>query len=140
MPDTTPAFVPGYLGTITINSVNQSSVLHVTALNQSRAGLAKPTFGSSHKYAIGGQREFTFSAQGSITPAALTGLQTAFELDTSVEFSLQVGDAAGATDAGLYAGYCVITALNLEGSADGQWSVSLEGMGTGEPVYTAPTP
>jgi hypothetical protein len=138
MPDPTPPFIPGYLGTITINSDNQSSILHVTRLNQSRSGLPKKTFGSAWGFALGGQRDFTFSANGSVTPTALGELQEAFDSQAAVDFALQVGEGSAATDAGLYNGFCVLTALNLEGNADGQWTISVDGMGTGEPAYTAP--
>lgn len=137
MPDPTPPFVPGYIGTITLDTEGQAT-LHVTRLNQSRTSLPKRVIGASHKYSVGGQFEFTFGADGSVTPGALAVLQTAFRTQGAVEFSMQIGAAGQSLDAGVYAGWVVLTALNITGNADGQWEVSVEGDGTGEAGYTAP--
>ena len=134
MPD--PTFVPGYLGVVSIDANDVSAIAHVTKFNRSRSGLAKKTFGNRYQYAIGGQREFTFSATGSVTSEQIAAINTSYETDTPVAFSLQIGEAVGATDAGVYTGSCVLTSLSIDGDASGQWEFSIDAMGTGTPVYT----
>lgn len=129
-------FVPGYLGTVTIDSDDIGAIAHVTSFNRSRTGLPKRTFGNRYAGGIGGQREFTFSASGSITAEQAAAIDAIFESDDAVPFSLQIGAAAGPTDAGVYTGTCIITALGIEGAADGQWEFSIDAQGTGTPVYT----
>jgi hypothetical protein len=134
MPD--PTFVPGYLGVVSIATQDISAIAHVTKLGRSRAGLAKKTFGNRYAYAIGGQREFSFSASGSVTAEQMAAIDTAYETDTPVAFSLQIGEAAGATDAGVYTGNCVLTTLDLDAGADGQWEFTLDAIGSDAPLYT----
>jgi hypothetical protein len=133
---TMPTFVPGYLGTVTLNSEDLSAIGHVTRLNKTRRGLPKKVFGQRYQYAIGGQREFVFSANGSITAEQAAALDAAYETDAAVGFSLQIGEGAGATDAGLYTGSCVLTELTIESNADGQHTWAVSAIGTGTPVYT----
>ena len=127
----------GYLGVVTLDSEDISAIAHVTRLNRTRTGLPKRTFGLRYAYAIGGQREFAFSATGSITAEQAAAIDGLWEADVPISFSLQIGEGAAATDAGAYAGLCVITSLNIDGSADGQWEFTIDAIGTGEPVYTA---
>jgi hypothetical protein len=131
-----PTFVPGYLGVVTIDTNDISAIAHVTKLGRSRPGLSKKTFGNRYQYAIGGQREFSFSASGSITAEQMAAIDASYETDTPVTFALQIGEAAGATDAGLYAGTCVLTTLDLDAGADGQWEFSIDAVGSDAPTYT----
>ena len=138
MPD--PVFIPGYLGTVTLNSDDISAVASVTTLETTRNIMTKPTFGSPYAYSLGGQKLGTFSAEGHIDTLKLADIETAFNLDVPFAFSIQVGDAAGATDAGLYAGNCVLTSLTRTGSADGEWDWSFSAQTSGVVTYTGPTP
>jgi len=135
MPD--PTFVAGYLGVVSFDSNDVSAIAHVTKFGRSRGGLTKKTFGNRYQFAIGGQREFTFSASGSISAEQIAAIDASYETDEPVAFSLQIGTAAGDTDAGVYTGNCVLTTLDIDGSADGQWSFSVDAVGTGTPTYTA---
>ena len=46
----------------------------------------------------------------------------------------------GPTDAGLYAGMCVLSDYTISANADGEWDWSIEAQTSGEVSYTAPTP
>lgn len=135
---TLPTFVPGYLGTVTLNTDDISAVGSVVSLERSRNIMAKPTFGSPYQYSLGGQKLGTFSANGHVSVEHLGALEDAFVSDAPIPFSLQVGEAAGPTDAGLYEGDCVVSTYTIEGNADGEFDWSIEAQTSGPITYTAP--
>lgn len=136
MPET---FIPGYLGTVTINATDVSAVGSVVRLQRTRTVMTKPTFGSPDANSLGGQRLGRFSASGHISAEQAAALNTAFEAAT-VPFSLQVGEAAGATDGGLYAGDAVISDYTVEANADGEFDWSIEAQTDGAVTYTPAAP
>lgn len=131
-----PTFVPGYLGTVTINAEDQSITLHVVSLDTSRDTPVKKTMGQPEAFHISGQDVTTFAANGSVTAEKHAALEAAFALRTAVVCSIQLGEAAGATDAGLYSGSFRISQRRVEGNAEGQWTWSLQAMATGPVAYT----
>ena len=135
MPD--PTFVPGSLGTITFNVVPIITG-QASNFNRSRNAQAKPVIGSPDGFAIGGQRTGTFSVNGHVSAEQLPQLETAFALGTSIAFAIQVGDPAGATDSGSYAGSCVFNNLNIAVAGEGEWTYAVECITTGAVVYTPP--
>jgi hypothetical protein len=135
-----PTFIPGYLGTVLLNADDISAIGSVVTLGQSRNLMTKPTFGSAFAHSLGGQKLATFSANGHVSAEQLGDLQNAFNSDAPIAFSLQVGDAAGATDAGIYSGDCVLSSFEITASADGEWDWSIEAQTSGDVVYTAPSP
>lgn len=138
MPD--PTFIPGYLGTVLLNADDISAIGSVVSLTKTRNIMTKPTFGSPYAFSLGGQKIGAFSANGHVSVEQLGDLEAAFNSDAPIAFSLQVGDAAGPTDAGLYAGTCVLSTYTIEAAADGEWDWSIEAQTSGEVTYTAPTP
>lgn len=137
MPD--PTFVPGSLGTVTFDT---DPIITGQTLNFQRTKnvLQKAVIGTPAGYAIPGQLTGTFSVSGHVSVEQLPELETSFAKTTPVPFTIQVGDAAGATDGGLYTGSCVFHTLGVEVSGDGEWEYSVECATTGLPVYTPPTP
>ena len=135
-----PVFIPGYLGTVTVNSDDLSAVARVVSLETTRNIMTKPTFGSAYAFSLGGQKLGTFSAEGHIDTLKLQDIETAFNSDTPIAFSLQVGDAAAATDGGVYAGNCVLTSLTRSASADAEWDWAFSAQTSGAVTYTPPTP
>lgn len=131
-----PTYVPGYLGTVTLNSDNISAIGSVVRLNQRRNVMTKPVFGAEWGYSLGGQKLGGFSASGHVSAEQLSDLQDAFDVDAGVAFTLQVGEAAGATDAGAYTGNCVISDLTVEANADGEFDWSIDAQTTGTVTYT----
>jgi predicted secreted protein len=128
-------FIPGYLGVVTLNADNISAIGSVVRLAKSRNVMTKPTFGNPWSQSLGGQKVAAFSASGHISAELAADLETAFDAG-EVAFSLQVGEAAGATDAGLHAGTCIISSYTLEANADGEWDWSIEAQTTGAVTYT----
>ena len=102
--------------------------------------MPKPTFGSAYAFSLGGQKVGAFDASGHVSVEKLPELEAAFVSDAPIAFSLQIGDAAGATDAGLYAGNCVVGDFTIEANADGEWDWSISCTTSGVVTYTAPTP
>jgi hypothetical protein len=134
MPD--PIFIPGYLGTVVLNSEDLSIIGHVVSLDGSRDTLTKKVFGQTHAFTIGGQRIEAFSASGSISAEKIAALEAAYQTQAAVAFSMQIGEAAGATDGGVYTGNCIIGSRRIEGNAEGQWTWNITAQASGVPVYT----
>jgi len=135
-----PTFVPGYLGTVLLNTEDISAIGSVVSLQKTRNLMTKPTFGSEYAHSLGGQKIGAFSANGHVSVEQIGDIEAAFNSDAPIDFSLQIGDAAGPTDAGVYVGQCVLSSYTIEASADGEWDWSIEAQTSGPVVYTAPTP
>jgi hypothetical protein len=135
-----PTFIPGYLGTVLLNADDISAIGSVVSLSKTRNLMTKPTFGSAYAHSLGGQKLGTFSAQGHVSAEQVSDLETAFNSDAPIDFSLQIGDAAGPTDGGLYTGECVLSSFEITANADGEWDWSIEAQTSGPITYAAPTP
>lgn len=132
-------FVPGYLGTITIDSNDLSGGLSATALNRTKADNPKPVFGQQYAEAVGGQISGEITFEGHVNDNDLPLLEASYAKDSLVPFTLDVGDGA-TIDAGDYAGNAVFRDLEVTGAADGEWDVSGVLRIAGAVTYTAPTP
>lgn len=128
------SFIPGYLGTVTINSQDISATGSVVRLALSRTVMTKPVFGSAWGKSLGGQSLGAFSASGHVDTEKVAALNTMFSTG-AVTFSLQVGQADAATDGGLYSGTCVISNFTIEANADGEWDWSIEAQTDGTVTY-----
>jgi hypothetical protein len=135
-----PTFIPGYLGTVTLNLEDISAIGSVVRLQKTRNVMTKPTFGNPWGFSLGGQRIGQFSANGHLSAEQAEALETAYNAQLPIEFSLQVGEGAGATDAGLHTGSCVISSLTIEANADGEWDWSIDAQTSGLVVYTPASP
>lgn len=128
--------IPGYLATVTLNAEDVTAIGGVYRLNLNRTVNTKNLAGSKWAGALGGQQHFTFSAQGSLSAEKAAALNAA-AIDTGrIAFSLQVGEAAGATDAGVYNGTGEISNFTIDGNADGEFDWSLDLQSDGAVVYT----
>lgn len=137
MPD--PVFVPGSLGIITFDT-NPIITGQTMDFQRTKGVLNKPVIGTPAGYAIAGQMSGTFTVNGHVSVAQLPLLEVSFAKIVPVAFTIQVGDAAGVTDGGLYTGSCVFHTLGIEVSGDGEWEYSCECATTGIVVYAPPTP
>lgn len=126
--------VPGHLGTITLDT-DPVVTIQTTALNRSRNIITKQFIGQSWQSALGGQFSATFSGSGAVTVEGLGALEAAYAA-ANVDASLQVGEASGSTDAGLYEGTLVIGTLNIEASGDGEYEFSIDGTFNGSVIRT----
>lgn len=132
------AFIPGYLGTITINLEDLSAVGSVWRLDFSKDLHVKPVFGSRAKRVLGGQLTASIGFDGHATPAAVAALQDAYLSTTPIPVSVQIGEGSTPTDAGLYTGNVVLGTLSLTANADGEVDFTASGQFDGSPTYTAP--
>jgi predicted secreted protein len=97
----------------------------------------KPVFGAAAKAAISGQREYSLSARGHVEASdPLAKLFTAFETEGSIACSIQIGEAAGATDAGDLAGNMILSDLEVTGDAEGEWDWSFTAEFDGAVTHT----
>lgn len=133
---TSPTFIPGYLGTVTLNAQDISAIGSVVSLAKNRNVMTKPTFGQAWGFSLGGQRIAAFSASGHVSAELAPALEAAFDADAPIGFSLQVGEGAGATDAGLHTGFCVISSFTISANADGEFDWSIDAQSSGSVTYT----
>jgi hypothetical protein len=133
---TSPTFIPGYLGTLTVNAEDISAVVANATLTLTRNALSKPTLGQAWGFALSGQRSGTVSYSGHLSVEQAAALNAIFMEDLPVDFSFQMGEGGGETDAGTYTGKCVITSLAHEVAADGEWDWTLEATTSGPVTYT----
>ena len=133
-----PVFVPGYLGEITINAEDLTTVGNVINFERSKSSLPKPVFGSQWRRPASGQISGTITHDGHSAPEKLPALESAFALETSVAFTMQIGAPAGDTDSGNYAGNAVFTALSITGEAEGEFEFSATLETDGAVAYTPP--
>lgn len=134
-------WIPGYLGTVTLNTDDLSTTGRVVSLELSKGAQAKPVFGSLYQRAVSGSISGTFSAEGHVaTTKPVADLFDALESSAPVPYSIQLGDAAGATDGGTIAGNCILTGLTVSGDAEGEWDWTVTAMTDGAVTDTPGTP
>lgn len=138
MPD--PTFIPGYQTVVTLNSSDLSVIGSVTRLQKTRNVMTKPTFGQEWGFSLGGQKIGQFSASGHVSAELAAELEAIFGSDLPIAFSIQVGAAAGVTDAGLHNGTCVVSQYTIEANADGEWDWSIDAQTSGTIHYTPASP
>ena len=131
-----PTFIPGYLGVVTLDSEDISAMVSGATLSLTRNALNKPTLGQPWGYAIAGQRAGTISYNGHLSSEQAAALQSIYMSEVPVDFSFQMGEGGGDTDAGLYSGKAIVTELAHEVAADGEFDWSLSAQTTGVVTYT----
>lgn len=133
---TSPTFIPGHLGVVTLNTDDISAIGSVVSLAKTRNVMTKPTFGRSWGLSLGGQKIGRFAANGHISAEQAAALEAAFDSDQPIQFSLQVGQGGGETDAGLHSGFCVISEYTISGNADGEFDWSITAQTSDAVAYT----
>lgn len=126
--------ISGAEGTVTINSdpvvVGQTFDFALT-----RNVMEKAFVGQGWGHSLSGQKRSTFSASGSVSVESHPNIHDAFAAG-SVPVTVQLGTAAGATDAGLYSGTYNVSNLSITVSGDGEWDWSADFISDGEVTYT----
>lgn len=135
----TMTFIPGYKATVTLNNEDVSAIGNVVSLNLTRNVMVKNVFGAGSANSLGGQRSGTFSASGHVAAEKVAALVAMFDSDTSIDFSIQIGDASGPTDGGTYTGKCNISSFTIEANADGEWDWSIQATTDGTVEHTPPS-
>lgn len=132
----TETLISGEEGTIQINSLpvvsGQTYDFTVT-----RNIMEKSFVGQGWGNSLKGQRRASFSGSGSVSAEGYAALVTAMETG-SVPVSVQIGTAAGSTDAGVWTGTFNVSNLATTVSGDGEWDWSMDFVSDGEVTYTAP--
>lgn len=128
--------ISGAEGTVQINSnpivVGQTYDFAVT-----RNVMQKSFVGQAWGHSLSGQKRASFSASGSVSVEGYPGLMTAFDAG-SIPVTVQIGTAAGATDAGLYSGTFNVSNVSITVNGDGEWDWSFQAESDGAVTYTPP--
>lgn len=126
--------ISGAEGAVTINSdpivVGQTYDFQIL-----RNVMAKSFVGQEWGHSLAGQKRASFSASGSVSTLVMPVLQDAFDAG-SVPITVQIGTAAGATDAGLYTGTFNVANVSITVNGDGEWDWSADFQSDGAVVYT----
>lgn len=128
--------ISGAEGAVTINT-DPIVVGSTYDFEMTQNVMEKSFVGQAWGHSLKGQKRATFSASGSVSPVTLPILQDAFATGL-VPVTVQVGTAAGSTDAGLYSGNFNVQNVALSVSGDGEWDWSAEFMSDGVIAYTPP--
>jgi predicted secreted protein len=128
--------ISGAEGVVTINSdpvvVGQTFDFATT-----RNVMQKSFVGQAWGHSLAGQRRASFSASGSVSVETHPNLIAAFEAG-SVPITVQIGTAAGPTDAGIYSGTFNLSDVSVTVNGDGEWDWSLTAESDGVVTYTPP--
>ena len=119
-------FVPGYHTTVTLNSEDFTVYGNVLSMSLTKTAPRKPVFGAKASQVISGQQAWSMSASGHIAAEGpVAELIAAADAEAPIAYTIQVGDALGATDVGSFAGTCVISSLEMSADAEGEWDWSM---------------
>lgn len=133
----TTTFVPGYMAEITLNVVDYTVYGNVIGVSARKATPRKPVFGSSGQRVISGQQTWALQLAGHVAAEGpLTAILAAFAADTPIAFTVQVGEAAGATDVGEWSGNLVLSSLEVRTDAEGEWEFSANAEIDDTPTFT----
>ena len=132
-------WVSGYLATIDIGGDDFTVVGNVLSLDGAKTVPRKPVFGAVAQDAISGQKTWTLAASGHVAEEApVAELFALFAQEIPVEFTIQIGEAAGATDVGTMTGELVVSAMTISDDAEDEWSWSLTAEVNGDVDFTPP--
>lgn len=131
-------FIPGYLTVINANAEDITTNIEVVDYNQGRTVTTKRLMGSPDTNKVAGKVDRSWSLRGNLTSEKAAALQAIFDVEDPFPFTLQIGEATLATDAGLYSGNALATNYNLSGNADGDYSLTLDLQADGAVTYTPP--
>lgn len=129
-------FAPGYLGVITINNEDLSQVCNVFNWEGQANEIPRKTFGNPWGHYIAGQLEGTFSADGFVEAGTYADVWDLFVNKGPYAASLQLGEASGATDAGLITGQALIIAHSITSAVEGGVDFTIRGRFTGTVSHT----
>lgn len=131
-------FIQGYLTEITIGGTDYTLIGQVVSYSDDQAAVPKPTFGNRYRRTIAGQGLYTIDVNGHLAAEEVGNLWAMRGSNEPQDWTIQIGEAGGATDGGILAGDAVVTNLTMEADAEGNWAWSATLEGDGEPTYTPP--
>ena len=116
------ADVQGFLTLFNLDGSDVTLQCNSVGLSQAKNVMSKPTMdGTGNPTKLTGQKTGTLTAAGQVDTVGFGGLNTTWEKDTAVAFSLRMGDGAG-VQAGTYSGNVTLSALDVDSSADDTWN------------------
>jgi hypothetical protein len=132
-----PVFIPGYDTEVTIDAQGYTVTGNVTGISASKGTPRKPTFGRKVQAVLSGQATWSLSLSGHVAVGEpVAALLTSFQKSTLLAFTVQVGEDGGATDSGTFTGNLVLSGLNFDTDAEGEWAYSATAEIDGEPTWT----
>ena len=137
-------FVPGYLAEIILDvggaDTDLTVVGNVLSMDFSKSVLPKPVFGQQWRNSASGQISGSVSAGGHVSVETLPALLPLLELEAPIDFTIYVGTAGGAIDAGEYEGSLIVGSLSISDDAEGEWEFTIDGETNGPVAFTPPVP
>jgi len=130
-------FIEGYLATITINGVAYEPYTSDATLDLVRDAIDKTKLGNDRRDYVSGLGDGNVDATLHLATEFAVAINVAYESTVAVAVVFRPG-ALGTKDAGQYGGEGVITSFSQQGTADGEWDVSLSIQMSGALSYTAP--
>ena len=119
-------FVAGYLAEVTIGADSLEGDLGSGTLTISTNLIDKPVAGSQKVVSIPGLKRGTMSVSGHISVENWAKFNTAAESNAVVAYVFQIGEAAGSSDVGEYAGNMRVESISAAFDADDEWSFSMD--------------
>ena len=137
----TTTWIPGYLGTITLDADDFSVVGQTLSFNGTKTNPTKATFGSTTMQRVSGMKDATIDTAGHISAELpVAELFALLDGDVSFPFTIQLGDAAGITDGGIISGNAFASDFTIDADAEGEWDWSATLETDGDYTFTPPTP
>lgn len=137
----TTTFIPGYLATIEIDSEDLTIFANVIGLSSTKNAPRKPVFGQNASNVISGQQSWSGECSGHLAvEGPIATLLATYAKSELVEYTIQIGEAGGATDAGTFTGNLTLSSLDISDDAEGEWDWSAGFEIDGEPLYTPAAP
>ena len=128
--------IQGFLTIVSVDGTDVTAQCNDVSLSQSKDVMSKATMdGTPESAKLVTNKSGTLSATGQVDTAGFAGLQTTWEKDISVVFSLQMGDGA-TIDGGTYSGNVTLSQFDVEAATDDTWNFTLSG-DTDSVVYAA---
>lgn len=132
-------FIPGYLATITIDVNDYTVYANVIGLSSTKNAPRKPVFGQVGSNVISGQQSWSGEMSGHLAvEGPLAELLATYAKADLVAYTIQIGAAAGSTDAGTLTGFCTLSSLDITDDAEGEWDWAAGFEIDGVPVHTPP--
>lgn len=126
--------IAGAEGTVTIDA-NPIVVGSTYNFQLMQNVMQKSFVGQAWGHSLKGQKRASFSASGSVSVETHPNLHDAFSTGL-VAVSVQIGTAAGASDAGLYSGNFNFANLTITVNGDGEWDWSADFQSDGAITFT----
>lgn len=132
------SYIQGYLAVVSVGGVDYAPDTSTASLTRTANAIDVTPIGVTSKAYLNGLTDGTITADTHMNTATYAGINTAFESTATVAFIFRPGSVAAGKDAGQYTGFGIITNMDSNGDAAGEWDVALDIQISGDTVYTPP--